>query len=104
MSLPVPARREDTIAVGEFGKWMIKYIDHWFAFAENLGFGINRMQDMVLVTGCHRAKSWVNVAFSEGSRDTEVSLGVSGASNVRVEQRRAHGDVVLKIGPNGEVR
>ena len=85
---------------------MIKYIDDWFAFAGNLGFGINRMQDIILVTGCHRAKSWVNMAFYGGSGDAEVSFGVqlSGASNVKIEQRRAHGDVALKSGPNGEVR
>jgi len=106
LSLPVPAQREDTIAVGDFGRWIVKNIDHWFAFAETLGLGINRMQDIILVTGRHCAKSWVNVAFSEGPRDAEVSFGVrvSGVSGVHVEQRRARGDVVLKLGPNGEVR
>jgi hypothetical protein len=29
---------------------------------------------------------------------------LSGASNVKVEQRRMHGEVVMKLGPNGEVR
>lgn len=106
MSLPVPAQREDTIAVGVFGKWIVKNIDDWFAFAENLDLGINRMQDLILVTGRHCAKSWVNAAFSEGLRDAEVSFGVgmSGVSGVNIEQRRARGDVVVKLGPNGEVR
>jgi hypothetical protein len=85
---------------------MVKYIDGWFAFAKNLGLGIDRMQDITLVTGCHRAKSWVNVAFSEGSRDAEASfvIRVSGASGVNVDQRLVRGDVVPKLGPNGEVR
>jgi hypothetical protein len=109
LSLPVPARYEDTIATGQFGRWMIKYIDHWFAFAKNIGLGINHMQDIILVTGCHRAKSWVNVAFSPVPRNTEVSFGVqlSGESNVKIEPRRVPylpGDAVLNLGPNGEVR
>jgi hypothetical protein len=106
LSLPVPAQREDTIAVGDFGRWMVKYIDGWFAFAKNLGLGIDRMQDITLVTGCHRAKSWINVAFSEGSRDAEASfvIRVSGSLGVNVEQRLVRGDVVSKLGPNGEVR
>ncbi|KAI0295806.1 hypothetical protein BC826DRAFT_1007718 [Russula brevipes] len=103
--LPFPAQREDTIALGDFGRWIIKYIDHWFAFAENLGFGVNRMQDIVIITGHHRAKSWVNIAFSEGHRDAEVSFGVraSGNSTVNIERRLVQGDAVLKLGPSGEV-
>jgi hypothetical protein len=106
LSLPFPAQRADTVALGDFGRWMVKHIDIWFAFAENLGLGVNRMQDIILVTGCHCAKSWVNVAFSEGQRDAEVSFGAqpSGVSGVNIERRSVRGDVVLKLGPSGEVR
>jgi len=106
LSLPIPAQREDTIAKGDFGRWIVKNIDQWFAFAENLGLGINRMQDIILVTGRHCAKSWINVAFSEGPRDAEVSFGlqVLGDSHVNIEQRRLRGNAVLKLGPKGPVR
>ena len=106
LSLPTHAQREDTIAKGDFGKWIVKNIDHWFAFAVGLGLGINRMQDIILVTGRHCAKSWINVAFSEGPGDAEVSFGlqVSGASNLNIEQRRLRGNAVLKLGPKGSVR
>lgn len=106
LSLPFPAQREDTFALGDFGKWIIRHIDLWFAFAENLGLGIKRMQDIILVTGCHCAKSWVNVAFSEGHRDAEVSFEAqpSGVSGVNIGRRLVRGDVVLKLGPSGEVR
>jgi len=105
-SLPFPAQREDTVARGDFGKWMIKHIDLWFAFAVNLGLGVDRMQDIILVTGRHCAKSWVNVAFSEGQRDAEVSFvtQVSGVSGANIERRLVRGDAVLKLGPTGEVR
>ena len=105
LSLPFPAQREDTVARGDFGRWIVRHINLWFAFAENLGLGINRMQDIILVTGRHCARSWVNIAFSEGQRDTEVSFAVraSGTSSVNIERRLVRGDVVLKIGPSGEV-
>jgi hypothetical protein len=85
---------------------MVKYVDGWFAFAKNLRLGIDRMQDIILVTGCHRAKSWDNVVFSEGSKDAETSseIQVLGASDVNFTQWLVRGDVELKLGPNGEVR
>ncbi|KAI9450590.1 hypothetical protein F5148DRAFT_585705 [Russula earlei] len=104
LSLPSRAQREDTIARGAFGKWMVKHIDLWVAFAETLGLGVNRMQDIILVTGRHCAKSWINVAFSDSHRDAEVSFGVrlSGSSGVTVERRAVRGDATLKLGPSGE--
>jgi hypothetical protein len=105
LSLPFPAQREDTLALDDFGKWILKHIDLWFAFAKNLGLGIN-MQDIILVTGYHRAKSWVNVAFFEGQGDAEVSFGArpSGDSSVNIEWQLVRGDVALNLGPSGEVR
>lgn len=105
LSLPIPAQREDTVARGDFGRWITKHIDLWFAFAQNLGLGVDRMQDIILVTGRHCTKSWVNVAFSEGQRDAEVSFGVrvSGRSGVSIERRLVRGDAVLKLGPSSEV-
>ena len=69
LSLPVSAQGEDTVAFGDFGKWMIKHIDVWFSFARGLGLGINRMEDIILVTGRHLTKSWVNVAFNQRRSD-----------------------------------
>jgi hypothetical protein len=105
VSLPFPAQREDTVARGDFGRWIVRHIDLWFAFAETLGLGVNRMQDIILVTGRHCARSWINVAFAEGQRDAEVSFGVrvSGTSSVTIERRVVRGAVV-KLGPNGGVR
>jgi hypothetical protein len=85
---------------------MVQHIDQWFAFVQNLQLEIDRMQDIILVTGCHRAKSWVNVAFSEGQRDTEVSFRVpaSGASGIGIKRQLVRGDAMLKPGPWDEVR
>src|SRR6266702_5152511 len=74
LSLPIQARCENTVALGDFGEWMIKHIDRWFSWARDLGMGINRMEDIVLVTGAHLTRSWTNVAFLEGQTKARVSF------------------------------
>jgi len=103
ISLPVPAQCEDTIAHGDFSKWITRNIDDCMRLAEDLGWGVNRMEDIILVTGRHLAKSWVNVAFSESRRGAQVSFGVrvSGVSGVHLEERNGTGGE-LKLGPSGE--
>ena len=114
--LPVRAQREDTVARGDFAEWMVKHIDRWFSFAKGLHPGVERMEDIILVTGCHRTRSWTNIAFIESQglvrRDTmKVSLGVqvSGGppSQVSVDWKVPHElgqGVVSNMGPSGEVR
>lgn len=66
------------------------------------------MEDIVLVTGCHRTRSWSNIAFNDIQTDARLSLGVEvagalGASvNWRVSSHRIQG-AVLGHRPNGEV-
>jgi hypothetical protein len=83
---------------------MIKHIDAWFAFARGLGLEIKRMEDIILVTGRHLTKSWVNVAFTHPRPDMGVSLyvQVSGHSHVFLEQEYVRGGD-LKLGPSGSV-
>ena len=83
LALPVPAQSEDTVALGAFGDWMVKHIDTWYAFARAIGLGINRMEDIIPVTGHHRTKSWINVAFTRGGGDAGVSF-VQASSDSRV--------------------
>ena len=99
-----PAQGEDTVAFGDFGKWMIKHIDTWFAFARDLGLGVNRMEDVILVTGRHLTKSWVNVAFTQRRPDAGVSFDVqvSNRSHVSLKQECVRGGD-LKLGPTGSV-
>ena len=106
LSLPVLAQRRDTLAQGDFGKWIVNHIDLWFAFTRRLGLGITRMEDIVLVTGCHLATSWANIAFSEGCGEEQVSFGarVAGVSNVEwwFPPEEIQG-VASNLGPSGRV-
>jgi len=76
LSIPVEGQRQNTLVLGDFGRWMVKHIDHWLAFAQRLGLGITQMEEIVLVTGYDCSRSWTNVAFLEGEGDARVSFGV----------------------------
>ncbi|KAI0272702.1 hypothetical protein BC834DRAFT_360256 [Gloeopeniophorella convolvens] len=107
LSLPVHAQRQDTVARGDFGAWMVKHIDKWFAFMQDLGLGVDRMEDVVLVTGRHLTKSWANTTFSEGQADAKVSLGVQldAVAGVNIAWNFSRKDIcgaMLNIGPSGE--
>jgi len=104
LCLPFPADLEETVAHGDFSKWIVKNIDDCLRVAEDLGCGISRMEDIVLVTGRHLARSWISVAFSESLGGSQVSFKVraSGDSNVHLEERDVRGGE-LKFGPSGEV-
>lgn len=106
LSLPVVARREDTLSQAHFGKWMTRNIDSLFAFSQRHGLGVE-MEDIILVTGCHRTRSWSNVSFYESQADSRVSLSVQTPSTHgttvrwRVLSQGMQG-AVLNRGPSGE--
>lgn len=108
--LPVEAKRQDTVARGDFGKWMIGHIDCWFNFAHRLGLGLGNMEDIILVTGCHRTRSWINIAFMGSYSDARVSFGVEVTDGDgpevdikwRLSPNRIRG-AELSRGPNGKV-
>jgi hypothetical protein len=66
------------------------------------------MEDIILVTGCHLTRSFVNVAFSKSQDDVQVTFGVcAGDSKAEIAWRFSrepiHGAMV-KYGPDGDVR
>jgi hypothetical protein len=104
LSLPVPAQRKDTAARGDFAKCMVKHINEWFAFAQERGSGISR-EDIILVTGCHLARTWATIAFQERAEEIAFGVQVSGVSNVtwQFTPEGARG-VAYNLGPSGLVR
>jgi hypothetical protein len=94
----------------------VKHIDSWFAFARKLGLGIEEMEEIILVTGCDRTRSWINVAFLGNQVDAQpaqVSFGVNVEGrevegpdtivNFQFSPGNARG-AVLRRGPEGTVR
>ena len=103
------ARREDTLAKGDFGAWIVKHIDRWFTFARGLGLGIKQMEEIILVTGCDRTRSWTNVTFFENEPNSQATFGVkvvhSPAISIEWHSSPEHVQgAVLNQGPDGTVR
>ncbi|KAF8267497.1 hypothetical protein EI94DRAFT_1315721 [Lactarius quietus] len=98
--------REDTVLRKDFGKWMIKHIDQWFAWCQRIGLGIDQMENIVLLTGIDLAKSSANVAFLGGQVNARVSFGVEVAGSKiywKFSPERKSGAAVWNWGPSGEV-
>jgi hypothetical protein len=105
----VDARRRDTLAKGDFSEWIVKHIDHCLAFAQGLGLGIERMEEIILVTGCDHTRSWTNVAFFGSQHDAQASFGVKVVHDplVSIYWKPSHEPVrggVVHRGPGGMVR
>jgi hypothetical protein len=109
LSLPVMARRKNTLIRNIFGRWMVKHIDSWFAFARSLGL-VHQMEEIILVTGCDLTRSWTNIAFLGGRADAQVSFGVEVEGSTRnpsINFQSSPGRVrgaVSHHGPEGTVR
>jgi hypothetical protein len=83
---------------------MISHIDKCVEIARDLGTGVENMDEIILVTGCHLARSWINVTFPKNQESAEVSFGIRrpGPSEVHFgEGDIKRGDV--KFGPRGKV-
>lgn len=109
LCLPIQATRRDTVAMADFGRWIINHIDLWFSWTRQLGLVVERMEDIVLVTGTHRTRSWTNVAFPGDQYDAQASFGAKVDNQghcVSIRWEFSHEDnrgVVLNCGPDGMV-
>jgi hypothetical protein len=62
------------------------------------------MEDIILVTGCHIARSWIHVAFPGHRSQETVSFRADTDKNNTVYLREGLMDGVrLKLGPRGGV-
>ena len=110
LCLPIQAKGENTVARRKFGKWILKNIDRWFAWARQLELEVDRMEDIVLVTGIHRTRSWTNVAFPGGQGGAQALFGSKadhqgGIVSIHWQFSHDHNrGVVLNCGPDGDVR
>jgi len=104
LSLPVETQRQDTRARGTFGEWMLQHVDSWLAFTRRLGLGIEQMEEIVLVTGCHLTRSWANVTFLEGQTYAQAPHGINVIQGHDINWHFSHGNtntqgVVCSWGP-----
>ncbi|KAI0287788.1 hypothetical protein BC826DRAFT_739370 [Russula brevipes] len=82
--------------------WIDKNIDRWFVFANSIGLGVQQMEEIILVTGCHITRSWVCVAFPGNRGPETVSFILKMVGNNGLYLREGSmGGGHLKLGPSG---
>jgi hypothetical protein len=74
LSLPNGGRHEDAIRTKAFEDYIRDHVDRWFNCAQNNKLGIERMEDLILVSGCTLVTSWAAAAFMDDTKDAEISL------------------------------
>ena len=65
MSLPHGGRREDVIRTKAFKDYIRDHVDSWFTWAQDNELDVERMEDLIFVTGCTLVTSWAAAAFDD---------------------------------------
>ena len=74
LTLPFDGLREDIIRTKVFEDFIRDHVDSWFAFARRFRLDVERMEDLILVTGCTLVTSCGVAAFVDSALDSEISL------------------------------
>ena len=82
MSLPDDGYRKDVIRTKVFEDYIRDHVVSWFEWSKKIGLGVERMEDLILVTGCTMVASWGAAAFVDHFKDAaEISLAVQALPN-----------------------
>ena len=65
-----------------FADYTRDHADKWFNWAQNKQLGVERMEDLILVSGCTLVTSWAAAVCVDTTFDTKISLTSRSLSNV----------------------
>jgi hypothetical protein len=74
LSLPNGGHHEDVIRAQPFEDYIKDYANDWFTWAQKNRLGVERVEDIILVSGCTLVTSWAAAAFVDDTTDAEISL------------------------------
>lgn len=78
LTLPQDGLRKDVIRTKVFEDYIRDHVDSWYSFAMRRRLDVERMEDLILVTGCTLVTSWGVAAFIDSAQDAEVLLKFRG--------------------------
>jgi hypothetical protein len=73
LSLPNGGDREDVIRTKVFEDYIRDYIVSWFNWAQNNKLGVERMEDLILVTGYTLVTSWAAAVFYDDTMPVDAT-------------------------------
>jgi hypothetical protein len=85
LSLPHKGHRKDVIPIKVFENYIRDNVDSWFRWSKKMMLPVERMEDLILVTGCTLVTSWAAAAF-----DHHMSAE-SDATTISLETRKSNG-------------
>jgi len=74
LSLPRGGYREDAIHKRMFEVRIRDNLDSWFNWSRNADLPVDRMDDLILVTGCTLVTSYTSAVFDDHIADAQISL------------------------------
>ena len=78
LALSQDGLRKDVIRTKVFEDYIRDHVDSWYSFAVQRRLDVERMEDLILVTGCTLVTSWGVAAFVDSAQDAEVLLKLRG--------------------------
>ncbi|KAI9452340.1 hypothetical protein F5148DRAFT_1289653 [Russula earlei] len=82
LRLPYDGIRKDVIRTKVFEDYIRENVDNWFSLAQRFRLDVERMEDLILVSGCTLVTAWGVAAFPDSTLDAEVSLRVNHAGTI----------------------
>jgi hypothetical protein len=74
LSLPHGAHRKDIIRKKVFEDYIRDHAAGWFTWTQDNKQGVERIEELILVSGCTLATSWAVAAFVDNTMEAEISL------------------------------
>jgi len=74
LSLPCGGYREDAIHKRLFRERICDNVDSWFNWSRNADLPVDRMDDLILVTGCTLVTSYASAVLDDHIADAQASL------------------------------
>ena len=81
MSLPNGGRHEDVIRTKAFEVYIRDHVVSWYTWAQKNKLGVERMEELILVSGCTLVTSWAAAVLVDNTMKAEISLASRTLSN-----------------------
>jgi hypothetical protein len=72
--LPHEGHREDIVRKRAFEDYIRDHVVSWFNWTQDNELGVERIEELILVSGCTLATSWAVAAFVDSTMEAEISL------------------------------
>ena len=74
LSLPNGGLNQDAIRTKAFETYIVRNVDKWFVWAQKNELGVERKEDLILVSGCTLVTSWAAAVFMDNNLKAKISL------------------------------